>query len=679
MRRIGLIPFYKLTLAWSLGILINKVLQLTPNLAFWSIWVLLTICTTVFVIFKIAVKPSLLGIKSLAFYGFVWFTSVLINSKNNQPALNINEPLAAKTILLRATTNSTARQNGLKIVAKVIAHNNSLEWKKTQNPVGAICYLKGKNLNPINAGDEFIIPAKNIGTVKAPSNPNQFNYKAYLANKNIFFQAFIDSNEYVLTHRVSSFSLITTFTKIRTWMLGNLAFLNNETRGVAEALVLGYKENLDQNVKSTFSQTGTMHILAVSGLHVGIIYKVVDWLLFLLLKFKRGKQLKIATLLLVLWSYALLTGLPPSVMRASFMFSLITIGSTLNRPNNVFNNVFASAFFLLIYDANLLFDVGFQLSYSAVIGILVFQPFFAKIWYVKNPIIKFFWDLITVSFAAQLAVAPLTIYYFNQLPLIFPISNLIAIPGAFAIVALGGVLQLANLISDKLTYIIEIIYQFILQILVDSIAWLSTLPFTHLAHLKIDILQLYMLVIFVALLYGVLLNRSKKALFAGLILLLLVTCYSNYKKYWLEPHIQWALIDSYKTTAIAVKKQKQGSLVFLNQQANIGYETQGFFVECKNIDTVATHKNNAKPYIKRNRNLIAIGNDVVYYNPIQRLKEVDYYIFSKNSLPDNLSDFNAKKCIFDASIKPNWVLKNNPKFATAHFVQKDGAFIKLKQ
>jgi competence protein ComEC len=673
MERIGLLPFFKLTIAWILGTLTQfHFLNLSKGESLILLLVVI-LGSGAFTWFKVVLSPSKFWIKGFSLLLLVFAAAIAVSS-------SINEYNKADHILnneydwalIEIAMPPISKAKSTKVKAKVISIKDSTAWQKASGEM--ICYFLDSASN-LQKGARLILKASCIQEVKPPTNPEQFNYKKYLANKGIYHQAFIRKNDFYLTNHEPDFSIISVFENSRKWMLKNLEFLDTRSKPVAEALLLGYKENLTEDVRRVFSSTGTMHILAVSGLHVGIIYKAVDWLLFFLVGFKHGKKIKIILLLSVLWSYALITGLPPSVIRASLMFSLVTIGISLNRPNNIFNNVFASAFVILVINPRLIYDVGFQLSYSAVLGILVFRPFFSKLWFAPNKVLKFFWDLLTVSFAAQLAVAPISIYYFHQLPLIFPISNLIAIPGAFLVVLLGGFLQLANLISYSIAHLIEVIYEAILSVMITGIEFLSNFPWANLSHLKIDAYVLFLLSLLVFAFAFILIYKSKKAVFAGLGIILTIIFYNGFQSLFNKPQLEWVLFDNYKTCAIGVKSQTSAQIIFFNDKADIGFQSEGWFIENRNIDTVLAKDNFEGDHIKKHDEVLAIGNDLIAFNSKIYSPEIDFYIFSNGFYFKNLKKYNPKKCIFDSSVKPEWVLNNNPTFAQAHFVQRDGAFV----
>ncbi|MFY0675122.1 MAG: ComEC family competence protein [Bacteroidia bacterium] len=674
MERIGLLPFAKLALVWILGSLLQfHLLHLSTHQSL--ILLLITgSLSGLFAWFRIVLPPSVFWIKGFVLNLLILSTAITLCSflnehEDNKHILNNEYEWA----LLEITSEPTFNKKSIKYEARAISIKDSTQrWKKANGKV--ICYLLDTT-TVITNGRRLIVSASCIKKVADPTNPNQFNYKAYLANKGIYHQAFIKTEDFHLSHYTPKFSLLSYFNKSRQWMLKNLEFLNTRSKPVAEALLLGYKENLTDDIKNIFSSTGTMHILAVSGLHVGIIYKAVDWLLFFLAGFKHGKKIKIAILLCVLWSYAFITGMPPSVMRASVMFSLVTIGTSLNRPNNIFNNVFASCFLLLVINPRLIYDVGFQLSYLAVLGILVFQPIISKLWLAPNKVLQFIWDLVTVSFAAQLAVAPLTIYYFHQLPLIFPVSNLIAIPGAFLVVVFGGILQLANLISETITGIIQIVYQAILDIIISGIAFLSNFTFANISHLKIDAIALVIMLTLTVVIACMLIYNNSKWVLTALTLILILIWYKGFETVLVKPKLQWVVFDNYKTCAIGVKTNDSARLIFFNASANLSFQSEGWFIEHAHVDTIYQDDKLKSEFIFKEGNIVAMSQQVIAFNPEHSIPKINYYLFSKSYHFENINEFDPSKCIFDSSIKPEWVLKNNPTFASAHFIQRDGAFV----
>lgn len=266
--------------------------------------------------------------------------------------------------------------------------------------------------------------------IRPPANPGEFNYAGYLANKKVYHQVFLRSGSYSRTGTGEGIYLMSMAFQIRDKFLNVLRNygLTGREYAVAAALLIGYDDHLDPEQRREFSGAGAMHILCVSGLHVGVVFIIADKLFFFLKRKRKGKYLKPILVILVIWVYALLTGLAPSVTRASLMFSLVTAGKALNRRSHILNTLAAAAFLQLIVNPATLFETGFQLSYAAVTGIVTLQPHFQVLYSDKPPFVKYFLDLIMVSLAAQIATGPVSVYYFHQFPNYFLLTNLLVIP-----------------------------------------------------------------------------------------------------------------------------------------------------------------------------------------------------------------------------------------------------------
>lgn len=277
---------------------------------------------------------------------------------------------------------------------------------------------------------------------------------------------------------------------------------NPEYRGFAQALLLGDKSELNPEILSSFSKTGTMHVLAVSGLHAGIMFIILNVLLrFLTFLGKPGKATHYLCIVSGLWFYAFITGLPPSVMRAALMLTLVQTALILQKRSLVFNNIFASALVFLIINPMLLFHVGFQLSYSAVIGILAIQPALNRLWDPPNRIAGYFWDITTVSIAAQAATLPVSLFYFHQMPLSFLAANLVVIPAILILMITLIATALLGSLPFVGYYLVWSSEQLISALQSYSLM-LESLPYSYIEGIRIDLVQ-------VLLFYGVLFGSTQ--------------------------------------------------------------------------------------------------------------------------------------------------------------------------
>ncbi len=359
-------------------------------------------------------------------------------------------------------------------------------------------YIKAGSA-PFQYGDNILV-AGAPQPIKEPQNPDEFNYKRYLTFLTVYQQHFTDSAKVnVLSSNngnpimAASIKQRAKFSKLLETYIAQPQELN-----IAKALLLGNKNGLDDETKNTYAASGAMHVLAVSGLHVGIIYGIIFWLFSRLPSHYQKKWLIAAIAIPLLWGYAFITGLSPSVLRAVTLFSIIALGNSINRRTNIVNLLAVSAFILLMYKPYLLMQVGFQLSYIAVLGIIFIYPQIRKLWMPSSRTGIFFWDVTSISIAAQLATFPLSILYFHRFPPYFIVSNLVVIPAATLIVWLGiafFILSFVNLFATILGAALAYIIGFINNVL----AVIYQLPSSDLNNIYLNVPQtwlLYLVIIF---------------------------------------------------------------------------------------------------------------------------------------------------------------------------------------
>ena len=323
----------------------------------------------------------------------------------------------------------------------------------------------------ININDKILAYAA-FEQLPKQKNPHGFEYDEYLRNKNIYRQISLRNQFIILENKAINFQEIAE--SARTSIIEKLeehAFKDDEL-AIIQALLLGDKKDISEEVHENYVDAGVIHILAVSGLHVGIILLILNYLLSPLNSFKYGRLLKIFLLIFLLWSFAFLAGLSASIIRAVTMFSFVAVGMQLKRKTNILNTVFASLLLLLFVNPLYLFDVGFQLSYSAVTAIVLFQPLIHNFWKPKHTVSKFLWSTFSVTLAAQAGVLPLSLFYFHQFPGLFFISNLVILPGLGLLIGLG-ILVIILAVLDVLPDFIARSFEVIIQLLNNFIEFVA--------------------------------------------------------------------------------------------------------------------------------------------------------------------------------------------------------------
>ena len=289
-------------------------------------------------------------------------------------------------------------------------------------------FAKDSSVSQLHYGDKILIN-KNLQQIKNSGNPGAFNYQRYAAFQQTFHNVFLKDKDWVLlkdknVNRFKQF-IFTAREKILSTLRINLAAGKDEL-GIAEALLIGYTNDLDKDLVQAYSNTGVVHIIAISGMHLGLIYIMLVWLFVKTPGIRKSKWLQAVLILSCLWLFSLLTGGSASVLRSAVMFSFITLGKTIfTKHSSIYNSLAASAFAMLVYNPYYLWDVGFQLSYLAVTGIVIFQKPIYNLVYIKNKWVNKIWEMVAITMAAQILTFPVCIYYFHQFPNLFLITNLI--------------------------------------------------------------------------------------------------------------------------------------------------------------------------------------------------------------------------------------------------------------
>ncbi|MCX2450213.1 ComEC/Rec2 family competence protein [Pedobacter sp. PLR] len=350
----------------------------------------------------------------------------------------------------------------------------------------------------IDYGATLLIPAR-FTAISPPFHPAQFDYQAWLASQNIHHQSFLPQNEILKLSPNSGNRLFAFAIALRTQQVERYKKLLKDSNSVALAstLILGYRAELSKETLDIYSKTGTIHALSVSGMHVGLIYLVLNYVLAFLNRSRAWKHPKLFLILGLLWFYALLTGCTPSVLRAVLMLSVLLIGKTYSRSTNSYNILSFAAFFMLLYDPFLIWDVGFQLSFLAVLGLIYLQPKLQDCWPTennlqdsrpfKNTLAYKLWGMISMSLSAQLFTFPLSIYYFHQFPVYFLLSNLFILLPITLLMYLGILLLIPGL--DFLAPAVN----WLIQFNNSGLQYLAALPCSSLTGIRISKLELLLL------------------------------------------------------------------------------------------------------------------------------------------------------------------------------------------
>ncbi|GAB3204283.1 competence protein ComEC [Pontibacter aydingkolensis] len=367
------------------------------------------------------------------------------------------------------------------------------EWQQASGKVQLSVPHDTERQYELAYGDRLLIKGA-PQPVAPPANPAQFNYSQYLANKNIYHQHYLQTYQYQKLGSEPGSGILYFSIQLRRQMDNLLQNRLDKQReyGISSALILGVKDELDNSIRNAYAQTGTMHVLAVSGLHVGLIFSV---LMLVLARFNRtGRERFLGAILTltILWLYAFITGLSPSVLRAVLMFSLVTIGLALRRNTDIYNTVSIAALVLLFINPYNLLEVGFQLSFVAVLGIVYLQPRFYNLLEINNWFLDKVWALFTVAIAAQVATLPIGLFYFHQFPVYFWLANVVVVPLA-TFVLWSGVAALALNWIPGLSWLLFKIHFGFIWCMNEFNLWVQQLPQSIINGIDITLFQTILL------------------------------------------------------------------------------------------------------------------------------------------------------------------------------------------
>lgn len=407
---------------------------------------------------------------------------------------------------------------------------------------------------------DIILIGKLPELVPLPPNPDQFNYHNYLKRKGIYHQMLLRENDWIKTGDSKTNFMYVFAYRLRNKLLYVLSEngLHGDKHAVASAILLGYDDNLPKDLRKGYVAAGAMHILCVSGLHVGIVFLIFDFLLGFLKRGIISRTAKTLLLLAAVWAYAMITGLAPSIMRAALMISFVLIGRLIKRKGNVINTLAASAFVLLLIEPMNLFHLGFQLSYSAVLGIVLFYKPIADLWYIKQKFLGYFWEITAVSFAAQIGTAPLAVFYFNQFPVYFWLSNLVLVPLSFLIIVFGmAVLGLSFI--PFLARLAGVLTSGMLYILNSTVLWVEHLPGSTLQHITLGMTEV-MLIYSIVLILLFMFQPGQKKTLLPLTVVFVLLCSS----------FAWRSVQRERQTTLVVFSLKGKSLIdFIHGRAHV--------------------------------------------------------------------------------------------------------------
>lgn len=456
-------PLARIAIWFILGLLAAYYFNPNPAIALISLGIS-------FILFGISYYLSKKQLDQKRYFGLITYlifflvgvTTQSLHNKRFSPNHYVNNFKPEQHYFVGATLIEKLKSSAFN--DRYIAEITSVDSLKTNGRI--LFNIKKDSLNQqLKIGSQMLYYGE-IYENREPHNPNQFNYGRYLKNKSIYGQIYADASDVKVNSHLDK-NIWYYAAAFRNRIITNLkksGFAEAELN-VVVALILGQQQDISPEILKDYQLAGAVHILSVSGLHVGCIMIAIGYLLKPLPKNKFGEVLKLVIIIGFLWLFALVAGFSPAVTRSVVMFTFIAIGEYSNRKTNIFHTLIASMFFILLVEPAFIFDVGFQLSYCALFFIVWLKPIFDKIWMPENKILKSFWEILSVSFAAQIGAFPLSVYCFHQFPGLFFVTNLLVLPMLSAILAFGVFVMLWAYVT--------VVPEFLAKVLENSIWFLN--------------------------------------------------------------------------------------------------------------------------------------------------------------------------------------------------------------
>ncbi len=657
-----------------LGIILGFYLNLDP--LFINLFLLLSfiLLTVLYVLFRN--KPTQQHYFSFStFIVFILIGMASITFKNNSfksnyYTKNISEA-KNKTVL---HINEVLKPNNYydNYIADIHTVNNKLSIGKIKLNI-----LKDSTNNTFSIDDKIIV-FENFKPINKPLNPFQFNYKNYLARKQIHHQITTKSDDvFVLnTNKTTGKGLAFAFRERINRSLKNSGFKGNEL-AIINALLLGRRQEISKEIIQNYQKAGAIHILAVSGLHVGIILLLLNILLKPIERLKNGKLIKLILVVLFLWIFAFIAGLSASVIRAVTMFTAVAFSLADKNSINTYKALIISIFFLLLFNPYYIFEVGFQLSYFAVFFIVWIQPLIYKLWQPTSKIIDYPWQLFTVSIAAQMGVLPLSLYYFHQFPGLFFIANLIIIPFLGLILGLGVLVIFLSLFNVLPNFIANT-YEHIISLLNSTVAWVAKQESFLFQNISFSIVTVVLSYLLIILFFKWIETKNSSYFKYVLIILLLFQSNLIIEKYNISNSNEFVIFNKTRKTILTERNGKSVA-VYYSYDNKTNNSINAYLIGT-NSQIIRTKNSIKNIYNLHSKKLLVIDSLSVYKN-FSVTPEIILLRDSPNlNLERLIKEVQPKTIIADASNYKSLILlwqKTCENYnITFHYTVKDGAFVR---
>ncbi len=651
-------PFLRVLLPFVAGILIQW--YTLANL----LYIVITAASTAIIYLLLRMLPVALIFRLSFLHGIVMNMFLLAagafltiqNDCRNDPKWFVKKYSAGEQLALQIIEPLIEKDRSYKAEAKVIKVISGDSVYSTAGKL--IIYFEKAKVPPRLKYGDIIVTGKGPQEIKNMGNPGGFDYRQYAGFHNIYHSVYLKPKEWVKVEKNKNFSfqgcLFSARQKVLDILRSNIKDREAQL-AIAEALLIGYTLDLDKDLVQAYSNTGVVHIIAISGMHLGLIYVMLVWLLNRFPVVNKIKVIKVVIIISALWFFALLTGGSASILRAAVMFTCIIIGENLKRRSSVYNSLAASAFILLCYNPFFLWDAGFQLSYAALSGIVVFQRPLYHLLFFKNRIVDNVWKLIAVTLSAQVFTFPVCLYYFHQFPSLFLFTNILLVP-------LSGIILFAEIFLVAFAWIPAValltgkIAWWLIWLMNAIIIWFNHLPFAVWEGFSPTVFSTVMLYLVIAGISRWLLFKNKTAFKCSLCTLMILAASWSYTSW---QAVMQKKIIVYNIPGRSAIEFVDGTHYFFAGDITIAKDAglsnyylkpARTFLRLHNADNNVVKEVQKGIYIFNNTRIV-IPDSTLIYTSDQKIA-VDYMIISKNTKASMLQltrVFSCRQIIFDAS------------------------------
>lgn len=589
-------------------------------------------------------------------------------------------------LVVALSENPVEKENSFKAEASVTSKLSSNGAVKATGKI-IIYFRKDSSILQMGTGQKLTF-RKALQEIINSGNPGSFDYKRYSLFNDITHQVYLTESDFIPSSEKSTTSLASILQSIRTYVLQTIQknIPGKKEQGLAEALLIGYKNDLDRELLQAYTNTGIVHVIAVSGMHLALIFWLLNIAFKPLLKSRKTKWLHPLLVIAVMWVFTLIAGGAASIVRAAVMFTFIMVGKSLNRNASIYNALAASAFFLLCYNPYWLWDVGFQLSYAAVLSIIIFYKPLYNMIYVKNKVLDWVWQLLAVSTAAQILTTPIAILHFHQFPVYFLITNLLVVPvssfvliGELILVLISPIATIAAFLGRLLSSVIWWMNSFIER--------LSEFPFSVWEGLQVNLLQVILLYLIIAAMAVWLMEKKTTGLWVSTVALVAFFAIRAFSFNTAQQQRKIIVYNVYRHDAISFIDGRGHKLL---SDSGLRYNKRLFAMAIKptttlfrlqSVDSLTGLRIKKNTALFHNKKILHINTAVAFQDPANNI-HADIVVLSGNPrlyISDLLKTVTPGKIVISSSV-PSWKAAYWKKDCDSlnipyHSVAENGAFV----